>query len=208
MPKTKKNKSRFASLIGLWGLSACLQHLCPFVHFPPHFSRLSCPCLLPIHIWLCVKTARLGLRDEHSSQTLGHLFPLIKGECNNLPGQILISIPWEMPSWCFSEPKLCVCVVCVYFKICACLERLMSNDGADPSHLIHLYSPECAFSSLKWPCVCVCFGSRLYVYIHLDVWLFMCLCIKHVDASDFAAPKWLDGQTVIRCSLFLPWLGK
>lgn len=38
--------------------------------------------------------------------------------------------------------------------------------------------------------------------------LFMCLCIKHVDVFDFAAPKRLGRQTAIRFSQSLPELGK
>lgn len=36
----------------------------------------------------------------------------------------------------------------------------------------------------------------------------VCLCIKHVDVSDFAVSKWEGGQTAIACSRSLPELGK
>lgn len=193
-------------LISLLRLLACLsRNNGTSLSFFISFTCLPLPCLLPFFLSLCIKTARTwclvkGVDAVH--RPWGHLFPLIKGECKYLSGQILISIQWEVPSCCLSEPKLCVCVLfskCV--DVCSYktthTHRLMGNDSIDSFHLFHLFSPESAFSSFKWLCM----------RISLDVCVFMhkTWCV-HV--SDFAAPKWLGGQTAMRCSQSLPELGK
>ena len=144
----KKKVSTFASLNEL--VRTCLSRhngapLCHCLSFALLFLSTYQTCLFPSTT--CKKSQDLVMDTVY--RPWGHLFPLIKGECKYVSGQILISVQWEVPSCLWSEPELYVCVcVCVCVYLCV-IPRAIGNDNADSSHLLHLSSPESAFSSFK-----------------------------------------------------------
>lgn len=127
--------------------------------------------------WWLVK----GMDTVH--RPWGHLFPLIKGECKYLSGQILISIQREGPSSCLSGPKLSV-QVCVHalFSVCACPAIRHKTHRQWQCHLISsappLLSWVCIFITemtlhvCGQVCVCipVCLCDSVYVFMHKICW--------------------------------------
>ncbi len=178
-----------------WGTSILFHFL--------SFSCLSFPRPLPSCLSLHVKSARTwclvkGMDTVHRPWAI--CSPWLKGSVN-----IFLAKYWyQFNERCHLVACLsqnCVCV-CVLFNICACL-AIRQAHGQWQCRLISspppLLSWVCIFiiqmTVCVYVCVCVCGRVGICVFPSACVTLFMCLCIKHVDVSDFAAPKWLGGQT-------------